>query len=113
MWLRKNRAIPVARVYELVSPEKKQKYFVIERDGKIRYNKGVKQGKKIELQKQAFTKMSYDEKLKYCVRPEHINDTSVLDWEAINSHLGTNAKQYTGAVSRAGKEKVWSCPYCR
>ena len=110
LWLRKNRAIPVARVYELVSPEKKQKYFVIERDGKIRYNKGVKQGKKIELQKQAFTKMSYDEKLKYCVRPEHINDTSVLDWEAINSHLGTNASNIQELFRELGKKRFGHVP---
>ncbi len=110
LWLRKNRAIPVARVYELVSTEKKQKYFVIDRDGKIRYSKGVKQGKKIELQKQAFTKMSYDEKLKYCVRPEHINDTSVLDWEAINTHLGTNASNIQELFRELGKKRFGHVP---
>jgi putative DNA methylase len=110
LWLRKNKAIPVERVHELVSSEKRQKYFVKERDGKIKYSNEVKQDKKRELQKQAFNKLSYDEKLKYCVRPENIKDTSVLDWETINSHLGTSAGNIQKLFRELGEKRFGYVP---
>ena len=44
---------------------------------------------KEEIQGQALGRLSYDEKLNYCDRPEQIDGPSPEAWAEINAHLGT------------------------
>ena len=44
---------------------------------------------KEELQRIAFDRLSYDDKLSYCKRPEEVELTNEDEWKIINKHLET------------------------
>ncbi|CCU78780.1 FIG00521015: hypothetical protein [Halanaerobium saccharolyticum subsp. saccharolyticum DSM 6643] len=48
-----------------------------------------KKAMKEELQKIAFNRLSYDDKLSYCRRPEEVELNDKSEWEIINEHLKT------------------------
>ena len=52
--------------------------------------------RKRNLQKRVFLSLSYDERLKYCDRPEQIESRPFApnSWKVINHHLGTNVYHY-------------------
>ncbi|WP_305768152.1 anti-phage-associated DUF1156 domain-containing protein [Candidatus Epulonipiscium viviparus] len=52
-----------------------------------------------------FATLSYDEKLKYCSRPEHLKNISEESWSAINKHLGTSATSIAELVEQLSVAK--------
>ena len=52
---------------------------------------------KEELQMKVFKKLSYDEKLTYCLRPEEVEVRSEM-WLDINKHLKTNANNISELI---------------
>lgn len=108
LWLRKNKPINPKKVYSLLSPETRKKYFSTT-DNKIKYKPEVSRDDKQELQKLAFKNMSYDDKLKFCKRPEHV-DTRELDWDIINGHLGTNANNLQELIQELGQRRYGKIP---
>lgn len=97
MWQRKKSSIPVNVLQEYLSSRKKTEYF---EDGKLR--RGLSREEKEELQKRVFLQMGYDERLKYCYRPEEVEGPSPMAWKDINSHLGTNANSIPELVEELG-----------
>ena len=49
------------------------------------------------IQKTVFMRMSYDEKLTYCDRPEQIDGPSEKAWDEINEHLEDEGYKYCRA----------------
>jgi putative DNA methylase len=62
------------------------------------------------LQQLVFNRFSYDEKLKYCDRPEQIEGPSEEIWKEINSHLKTNASNLQEFFQELGKRKFGHVP---
>ena len=58
----------------------------------------------------SFKKLSYDEKLKYCKRPEELEDLADLDWKSINNHLGTTATSLQEIIEELGVKKFGHRP---
>ncbi|MEZ4521150.1 MAG: hypothetical protein R3A46_05850 [Thermomicrobiales bacterium] len=56
------------------------------------------------MQQRAFLRMSYDEKLVYCDRPEQI-DGQPRSLRRINRHLGTNATSLPELVEELGQRR--------
>ena len=54
--------------------------------------------------------MSYDEKLRWCDRPEHLDGPSPEAWQAINAHLGTNAASLPQLVRELGERRFGRVP---
>ena len=104
LWLRKSKNIPGKRlITELLSmsPGIKNRYleFTTRKEPKL---KKLDRTEKNNLQKLIFRRLSYDEKLKYCDRPEQIEGPSVNSWKEINSHLGTNANSLHELINQLG-----------
>jgi adenine-specific DNA methylase len=115
LWLRKYKNISKKKLWQLTTEEEKEQYF---REGstakKPKYPKGMsrenKKEMKEELQKIAFNRLSYDDKLRYCKRPEEVELTDEKEWEIINEHLKTNATDLQELIQELGKKKFNHIP---
>ncbi|MEG5054944.1 MULTISPECIES: anti-phage-associated DUF1156 domain-containing protein [unclassified Microcoleus] len=111
LWLRKSQSIPLKIVYSYLNAKEREKFFSTESTPiKRKFNKGIKKSQKEELQKIVFNRLSYDEKLKYCDRPEQIDGPSKQAWEEINAHLGTTANSLSELVSQLGNLQFGRVP---
>lgn len=52
------------------------------------------------IETRLFKTLSYDDKLKYCVRPEHLVNIRQDSWNAINHYLGTEASSLSELVEQ-------------
>ncbi|MCI0529791.1 MAG: DUF1156 domain-containing protein, partial [Nitrospira sp.] len=103
LWRRKTKAIPLKEVYTRLTPKERGRWLREDSDGStVKYQKGLSQEEKAELQKLAFLRLSYDGKLTYCDRPEQIEGPSENAWKEINTHLGTNAQSLPELVQKLG-----------
>lgn len=89
---RKQKPFSPKELYEIAKNNKHFRQYLnewFEFDGnKIKIN--VDQDKK-DIETRLFKTLGYDEKLKYCVRPEQLSTLRNDSWNAINHHLGTQA----------------------
>lgn len=101
---RKNQTIPIADIYKNLTPTE-QKRFFSEDKGKIVYKRGISKSEKQDLQKTVFKRLSYDEKLKYCCRPEELENIDSLSWQEINGYLGTEANTIQELIVQLSKKR--------
>jgi adenine-specific DNA methylase len=115
LWLRKYKNISKKKLWQLTTEKEKEKYF---REGstakKPKYPKGMsrenKKEMKEELQRIAFDRLSYDDKLSYCRRPEEVELTDEREWKIINDHLETNASNLQELTQELGKNRFGHIP---
>lgn len=108
---RKEKSIPPREVYEYLTLNERKKYFKdISLSKKIAYKKGISRDERQELQYIAFNRMSYDEKLKYCIRPEEVKNIDASEWLKINEHLGTHASSLQELVKELGEKRFGKVP---
>ncbi|MCP4112153.1 MAG: DUF1156 domain-containing protein [Desulfobacteraceae bacterium] len=111
LWKRKHKALPIQVVYENLTPGERKKYFENSvQNKKTVLKQAITKQEKQELQKIAFFKLSYDEKLAYCIRPEEIEITDQSQWEIINEHLGTHASNLQELIQELGKKRFGHIP---
>lgn len=72
---------------------------------KLKWKAGISKSQKEKATKLAFDRLSYDERLTYCLRPEEVRLTDELQWNQINDHLGTNATSLQELVQQLGTRK--------
>lgn len=103
---RKQKSIPVKELYEIAVKSKHFRQFLddwFEADGiKITIREG--QDKK-DIETRLFKSLPYDEKLKYCVRPEQLKNLRKDCWNSINHHLGTSAKSLGEFVEQLSQKR--------
>ena len=111
LWRRKSRNIPLKEVYGRLSPEERAEWFA---DGsepdRPRLRKGAKAADRARLQRIVFERMGYDEKLRWCDRPEHLEGPSPDAWKVINRHLGTKAASLPELVRALGERRFGRVP---
>jgi putative DNA methylase len=105
--------------YQYSSPADQQEFFELVND-KPRWLTGShltdKDEKKTfsknrqEVFKKAFSRMPYEYKLRYCLRPEEVEGPSQQVWEEINAHLKTTASSITELVDELGKKRFGHKP---
>lgn len=105
LWLRKSKNIPIKEVCQLLNPQELKKWIEDDLGEKPRYKQGIASEEKKRIQKIVFERLSYDEKLAYCDRPEQIDGPTSSSWQEINSHLGTNANNLQELVQQLGKKQ--------
>lgn len=111
LMLRKSKTIPIKILYDNLTKREKEIYFnSASTEEKLKYKSEIKQTQKRELQKKIFNRFSYDEKLKYCIRPEHIQNLSVSTWEEVNTHLETTAASIQDLLEQLGKKRFGRVP---
>lgn len=60
---------------------------------------------KYDIETRLFKTLGYDEKLKYCVRPEQLPTLRNDSWNSINHHLGTNAHSLDELVEQLSMKR--------
>ena len=108
---RKTKSLSTKDIYRLLDNNEKEKYFVIDDKGIPKYIRGIKSEEKKKLQKICFNRLSYDEKIKLCCRPEELDNVlSKEEWDDINNYLGTNADSLQSLVNELGIKKFGHTP---
>ena len=106
LWIRKSKSISTKDIYSRLNKMEKEKYFMeTSTESKPIYKKGLNKDEKTYLQKIVFNRMSYDNKLIYCERPEHVNITNQATWDEINSHLDTTAESLQELIKELGEKR--------
>ncbi|MBF0120188.1 MAG: DUF1156 domain-containing protein [Desulfobacterales bacterium] len=103
---RRNKSIPVKDVMEMLKYNEQVKYLENE-EGKIlpKFKKKISFEEKNEAIGKAWNRMTYDQKLTYCSRPEEINDKDETAWNEINAHLETNATCLQELIEQLGQKR--------
>jgi putative DNA methylase len=111
LWLRKKSSIPIKEIADhLTSAERKRWLSEDSTVDKPTYMASISSEQKRELQKLIFSRLSYDEKLRYCNRPEEIDGPNHEAWEEINAHLGTHASTIQELVQQFGERQFGHIP---
>lgn len=111
LWRRKSKSIPLREVYARLKPEERAEWFQAGCDPAApKYKKGKAREAREVVQQLAFSRMSYDEKLEWCDRPEHIDGPSEQAWQAINAHLGTRGRSLPDLVRELGERRFGHVP---
>ncbi|MBB2482472.1 DUF1156 domain-containing protein [Bacillus sp. APMAM] len=109
--LRKSKNLTTKEVFRLLTKRERDKYFTsTSTEEKPTYIKGITKAEKNHLQVLTFNRLSYDEKLTYCERPEHIANIPEMEWTIINEHLGTSASNLQELVKQLGEKKYGHIP---
>ena len=104
LWQRKSKNISLKDLYARLSTLERERWFDPDStEGKPKYKKGITSEERQKLQSLLFMRLSYDEKLTYCNRPEQIDGPSLEAWEEINDHLGTTAQSLPELVRELGE----------
>ena len=108
---RRMQSIPQKIIFAKLPPADRAKYFKPEsNEKKAAFKKGIKKDVKEALARRVFLSMSYDERLEYCDRPEHIDGPSEASWKVINAHLGTSASTLPALVAELGQRRFGRVP---
>jgi putative DNA methylase len=110
LWRRKEKPIPIDRLFELLSEEECHRYLIDENGEPRRRWKRDEAELRDHVQRITFSRLSYEEKLDYCLRPEQIDGPSPEAWSAINAHLGTEATNLVGLIAALGRRRFGRVP---
>jgi adenine-specific DNA methylase len=108
MWRRCKGINAKEAIHHLTPAEREES--LSESGGKISWARGMSEEKKKRYQKRAFLRMSYDERLKYCLRPEEIEGPDEATWKEINAHLHTSASNIVELFQELGKARFGHVP---
>ena len=110
LWQRKRRAIPLKQIWRLLSPNERTDWFAPDTGpDRPRLRKSRTKDRE-RLQRLVFDRMTYDEKLGWCARPEHVGGPSAEAWKAINAHLDTTAASLPELVRALGERRFGRTP---
>ncbi|MGI8550612.1 MAG: anti-phage-associated DUF1156 domain-containing protein [Dehalococcoidia bacterium] len=107
--LRLRAPLPPKAVYAQSTPCERDYSFTVE-NGKPKWKPGLTAAEKQRLQRRAFLRMGYDERLTYCKRPEEIDGAGPEAWSRINAHLGTNSETLPELVRELGERRFGHTP---
>lgn len=111
LWLRKFKNISAKDLYKELTPVEINKFFDdSSTEDKPKYIYRLSKEDKNYLQKIVFNRLSYDDKLKFCLRPENVKLENKEDWDKINSHLNTNAFSIEELVQQLGEKRFGHNP---
>ncbi|MGH8720221.1 MAG: DUF1156 domain-containing protein, partial [Burkholderiales bacterium] len=108
---RKSRNIALREAYALLTDDERTEWFVQNTDPeRPKFNQGMNSQGRAVVQALAFSRLSYDDKLEWCDRPEHLDGPSQQAWAEINAHLGTNAHSLPELVRELGLRRFGHSP---
>lgn len=107
--LRKNKNLTIKELADLLTPSERKK-FIDDSGKRVTFKKGVSKVEKDYLHELTFNRLSYDEKLKNCLRPENAPELPQKAWEEINAHLGTSATNLQELTRELGEKRFGHAP---
>lgn len=109
LWQRRTKPLAVSVVYAHLSAAERERWLDVS-GTRPRFRKGVNDEDKARVQRIAFERMGYDERLTYCDRPEQLDGPSEAAWAEINEHLGTTASSLPELVRQLGERRFGHVP---
>ncbi|MEA3348483.1 MAG: DUF1156 domain-containing protein, partial [Pseudomonadota bacterium] len=111
LWLRRSKSIP-AKVLQIHLTEDEWKKLIYDAAGERKrfWSTGLNRKEKEDVLRKVFDRMTYDEKLTFCDRPEQIEGPDTKTWQEINKHLGTNAANLQELVAELGIRRFGHVP---
>lgn len=107
---RRNKGIPTKDIFNRLSPRERAEYFTADStDAKARFKKPTDEYR-TKAEALAFSRLTYDEKLNHCFRPEEIEGPDSETWTEINCHLGTSAESVSELVRELGEKRFGRVP---
>ena len=106
---RKTKNIPLREVHARLSPTERDNWFDSD-STRAKLKRGTKAEARQRLQELVFARMNYDDKLRFCARPEQIDGPSPEAWSNINEHLGTDASNLPELVQELGIRRFGRLP---
>lgn len=123
LWQRKTKSIALKDIYSRLTPQEQKKWFDApshpaslpseereEGNKSVKFSKGITKEEREALQKLVFHRLSYDEKLVYCDRPEQVANLSESAWQEVNNHLGTSANNLPELIQQLGIKRFGHIP---
>src|SRR5699024_10943684 len=110
LFARKFKNLTQKELYEVSDEKFIDKYMEVNEKGTPTYKRGLSNDDKDRIQRHAFDQMSYDDRLKYCNRPEHTENLSTDIWKEINEHLETNADPFQSLIEELGIKRFGHRP---
>lgn len=111
LFLRKSKNLTTKELYQVLTDKEKAKFFTASStENKPTFRHGITKADKEYLQRLTFNRLSYDEKLTYCNRPEHVENLPKLAWDEINAHLDTSATNFQELVQQLGEKRYGHTP---
>lgn len=118
LWRRRSTNIPYSHLFDRMSEAERSRYFDLDQvnAGKaIHYciqgeSREEQDQLKEEMQALVFGRLSYEEKLNYCDRPEQIDGPSEEAWKEINEHLATASASLSELVLQLGERRFGRPP---
>lgn len=109
--LRKFKNLTTKEMFRLLTDKERSKYFTsTSTDDKPVFQREVTKAEKEYIQQTTFSRLSYDEKLTYCNRPEHVDNLPGTEWEEINNHLDTSASSLQELIQQLGEKRFGHTP---
>ncbi|MFZ3132818.1 MAG: anti-phage-associated DUF1156 domain-containing protein, partial [Desulfosporosinus sp.] len=89
---RKTKSIPPKNAFAILTTREREQYFA-QTGGELTtsWKAGIEATEKATALEKAWSRMSYDQKLTYCMRPEEYANERPAVWKEINAHLDTTA----------------------
>jgi putative DNA methylase len=111
LWQRRSKSIPAKTLKTFLSKTEWDELLTDEEGNRKRaWYTGLNGEQKNTVIKKVFSRMSYDEKISFCDRPEQIEGPASSAWQEINAHLGTQAKSLQELVEQLGKRRFGHTP---
>lgn len=109
--LRKSKNLTTKAIFLLLNNREREKYFTLaSTEEKPAFKKGITKAEKNHIQELTFNRLSYDEKLTYCDRPEHVEKLPNSIWNEVNDHLDTSASSLQELIKQLGEKKFGHKP---
>src|SRR5699024_374802 len=109
--LRKFKNLTAKEMYSLLTNKERTYYFEeSSTEKKPIFKKGITRADRNDLQALTFNRLSYDDKLRYCNRPEHIANLPATSWQEINDHLNTSATNLQELIQELGEKRYGHRP---
>lgn len=131
VWSRKNKPMKDETIIENLTLKELKEYFEVPVDlftegsetqeklikqaikkniSRLSWKTGVSKAGKDRATKLAFDRLSYDDRLEYCLRPEETSLNDKETWAEINQHLGTKANSLPDLMKELGVKKFGYIP---
>lgn len=131
IWERKNKRIKDEVIIENLTFKELKEYFEVPIDlftegyenqdklikqaikkdiGRLEWKKFLPKDAKGKVTKLAFYRLSYDDRLEYCLRPEETKLNNKETWTEINAHLDTNSTSLSELMRELGIKRFGYVP---
>jgi adenine-specific DNA methylase len=131
VWERKNKPMKDEIIIENLNYKELKKYYEVPADlftegienqdklfkqavkqniSRLALKKGLSREEKEKMTKIAFNRLSYDDRLEYCLRPEETLLINEKTWAEINNHLGTHVNLLSDLIRELSMRKFNKIP---